>query len=132
MRRLTGILLAAGLIFLGVSSRDVSAQTFPEKFNIPKRFEGYRKIKPSLSRESLPKGFLYYFSYDINNDGKIDVVEIYPFEISTIDGYPVNFPSGYLFDLGGTGNFENSILLLDKKTDGINGNEKFVYSRTEI
>ncbi|KKL08203.1 hypothetical protein LCGC14_2578200, partial [marine sediment metagenome] len=67
-------------------------------------------------------------SWDINNDGLLDVSELYPIKGFDEKGNTLipNNPLIYGFDMNGNQEFELDEILYDEKMDGLNGNEVWI------
>jgi hypothetical protein len=85
--------------------------------SLPKEYKEYRDktITEAGTVEFEPGKFFVYYEYDINSDGRADVVELY----KPTEKYPI----AYGFDLNQNGEIERGEMLMDHKADGLNGNE---------
>ena len=125
MKKLTNLIL--GLTF-------VSAPLFSQEF-LPEEFRDYKKRGKELFHDSLPcipiDNFLFQPRvYDINNDGLEDIAEFYIITGYFGEGFKtLNYPKYYFFDLNFNGKEEDYEWLLDPEMDGLNGNEKLLYSK---
>lgn len=125
-RALTTLLVSAGLIAF---SNPLFAQSLPEKFHIPKKFENYRKISKMRLNSFYQGGRNWYLkTYDLENDGIIDVIELFPGEkigpgAVLLSGNPIQYNFNIFGSLDGSG----SLILLDLPRDDLNGNEEIGY-----
>ena len=116
--------IGAAVVGLGLGAL---VATSASAFQLPKFFKDYQS-KAKLTRKAVAMVGNHPFlvmQYDIDGDKKADVSELYP--VLGVKGkneyvVPQN-PLFYTFDLNRDGKFEQSEIYLDKKMDGINGNE---------
>ncbi len=105
----------------------LSAQELPKNLSIPSKYENYRNNEIHRDVFYLGENKVLGRFYDVDNDGDIDVGEIYP----VIGEDEVNYmttpnPIMYGFNLNDNEIFEENEILTDEKIDGLNGNEKSI------
>ncbi len=115
------------LLFLGLFGiSSLFSQELPKKFEIPKKYENYHKgfLLPCYNFY-LGEQLVHNHRYDIDNDGIVDVSELYHVMGFNERGQTMitEYPFFYGFDINNNQNFELDEILYDKAMDGLNGNE---------
>jgi len=96
---------------------------------LPEKFRNYREKADSLYTKviSLPSlGLANMYFYDVDNDKKSDVEEIYLIKFSplTNEFKQEKEPLFYLFDFNGDGGIGNGEFFIDPEKDGLDENDK--------
>jgi hypothetical protein len=137
MKKLTALLSCGILAFVGCNvSEKIKINSSEIKKNndlgIPVRFEDYKTKGKIISEGMVDFGgqLVYLINYDLNNDRKEDVGELYVVKNPFIDER-IN-PSMYAFDLNENNLVEDGEILIDINADGLNGNEEWNTKVNEI
>jgi len=88
---------------------------------LPKTYRGYRNKLIEFGEIKLDKMRCIYAEYDIDSDGKADVIELYGMKK---EDEIEDEPFAYGFDWNDNNSIECDEILIDREMDGINGNEK--------
>lgn len=116
MKKLLNIILFSLLLSCSTSPPTENVSKTISYESLPKEYKEY-KNKPMIEDgfiEFRDGEMCYYREYDIDSDGKSDVIEVYSSEKN---------PVAYGFDLDKNKNFDYYEILTDRETDGLNGNE---------
>jgi len=108
---------------------DVNSILAMNKLGIPKKFENYKNQKMNFAGVVEIYGHIFYAKhYDINNDGKPDVGELYGVFgfFGKGDVITTAKPIYYGFDFNLDNKMDSSEMLFDENSDGLNGNEEWV------
>ena len=109
----------------------ISGQEIPKNLGIPKRFENYQTEGYMLPFQNiyLDGSSFIVQPYSLSEFGEVAVEEVYQVLAFNRWGGVVitKHPLFYNFDLNGNGLFENEEVLIDKKRDGLNGNEEWAW-----
>jgi len=116
----------------------IPALAFSQKDSLTPNYDSlfYKDLKENMEKAdtlsikliSLPSiGLANMYSYDLNKDKTTDVTEIYTLKYSNSNGRleKSKAPLFYILDFNGDRCIEYSEFLIDRKMDGLNGNEQF-------
>ncbi|MCL5018501.1 MAG: hypothetical protein M1416_01900 [Candidatus Pacearchaeota archaeon] len=116
MKKLLQIILASMMISCASQIPTEKIEKELSYDSLPKEFKEYRKGKISdLGWIQIEDKILSFIEYDINSDGKPEVIELY---------WGKENAFAYGFDLDNSSSFDCNEILIDREMDGLNGNEK--------